>query len=351
MYAFDSFQFLFQGDLFDWELCKSVLEFQLEPQSCLRGLQLFRVKFFLLDILLGALASFSFITPTTRWWSEPISALLLARTSWSEDLHLLPTRKWSIWFSVNPFGEIQVTFWHSLCGNQVPPIDNPFAWHISIKPFPFLLKLPCLSPWRLLFLCFRYSIEVSNDNFDVSPFYLLQSCLELMVQIMFVFIFGIVCGCIHLDDGHFECQQSNQQSNLAVMTLSDTGSHSSSPVAASLLSRRPTPLLWLATFSPSPLGPENGKVSPVVSCVFPKFVHHISLTPMIASCDLLISLANCAVFPQLVQGTFQVWSDIGVWGVSNIHFTSFILCTPGSWMELLLPSEEFPHGWLIVEFQ
>ncbi len=163
--------------------------------------------------------------------------------------------------------------------------------------FRFCLKLPCLSPWRLLFLCFRYSIEVSNDNFDVSPFYLLQSCLELMVQIMFVFIFGIVCGCIHLDDGHFECQQSNQQSNLAVMTLSDTGSHSSSPVAASLLSRRPTPLLWLATFSPSPLGPENGKVSPVVSCVFPKFVHHISLTPMIASCDLLISLANCAVFP------------------------------------------------------
>ncbi len=76
-----------------------------------------------------------------------------------------------------------------------------------------------------------------------------------MVKSIFVFVFGVVCERIHLDDGPLNALQSN----LVVMTLSDTG-----PATASLLSRRPTPISW---FSATSLGPEYRKVSPVASCL------------------------------------------------------------------------------------
>ena len=81
--------------------------------------------------------------------------------------------------------------------------------------------------------------------------------------------------------------------NLALIILSDTGSHSSRHCAASLDRMKPTPLSW---FSPSSI-PEYSTVSPVAILNLPQEFHLISLTPKILIPYLCISFTTWAHLP------------------------------------------------------
>ena len=114
---------------------------------------------------------------TSRWWSETISAPRLTLTSWRELLKLCFIMMWSIWFSVWCSGDTNVSLWHVLCGNSVPPTIRLFMAQKSIRSYPFssILSFPChchpislsLSVLLLPNLAFRSPIKTSMSIFRV----------------------------------------------------------------------------------------------------------------------------------------------------------------------------------------
>ena len=91
---------------------------------------------FLVDFGFFPASSFILISATTRWWSEPASALRFILVSWNALLHLLLMATWSIWFSIAPSGGLHVSLWDFL------------YWKISLKFNITAALLYNLKTWR-----------------------------------------------------------------------------------------------------------------------------------------------------------------------------------------------------------
>ena len=74
-----------------------------------------------------AFANFILILVLTRWWSLYTSAPLITFVSGIDALMHPFTKKWSIWLTVFPSSDFQVSLWIYLCGKTAPVTTYPFV--------------------------------------------------------------------------------------------------------------------------------------------------------------------------------------------------------------------------------